>query len=132
MTNSKLQAAIDELERLYATVQSFKARNGALPKADSDAGRALFALETFAGELKQLHIGKLVFMLGCSATATPPAPSRFRPTAIAETWSCTYLTHPQKATKRAAGGRTKCQQAGVDWDPIKGFSPIREMEPWCQ
>src|SRR5690348_15452795 len=60
--NSKLQAAIDELERLYATVQSFKARNGTLPNPDSDAGRAVFALETFAGELKQLHIGKLVYV----------------------------------------------------------------------
>ena len=61
MMNSKLQAAIDELERLYTTVQSFKTRNGTLPNPDSDAGRAAFALETFAGELKKLHIGKLVY-----------------------------------------------------------------------
>jgi hypothetical protein len=50
MTNSKLQAAIDELERLYGTVKAFKARNGTLPNPDSDAGRAVFALEAFAGE----------------------------------------------------------------------------------
>ncbi len=61
MTNSKLQAAIDELERLYDTVKGFKARNGTLPNPDSDAGRAVFALESFAGELNKLHIGKLVY-----------------------------------------------------------------------
>ena len=61
MTNSKLQAAIDELERLYDTVKAFKARNGTLPNPDSDAGRAVFALESFAGELNKLHIGKLVY-----------------------------------------------------------------------
>jgi len=62
MTNSKLQAALDELERLYGTVQAFKARNGTLPAPDSDAGRAVFALEAFAGELNKLHIGKLAYV----------------------------------------------------------------------
>jgi len=62
MTNSKLQAALDELERLYGTVQAFKARNGTLPAPDSDAGRAVFALEAFAGKLNKLHIGKLVYV----------------------------------------------------------------------
>lgn len=62
MTNSKLQAAIDELERLYGTVKAFKVRNGMLPNPDSDAGRAVFALEAFAGELNKLHIGKLVYV----------------------------------------------------------------------
>ena len=62
MTNSKLQAAIDELERLYATVKAFKARNGKLPNPDSDAGRAVFTLEAFAGELKELQIGNLVYV----------------------------------------------------------------------
>jgi len=61
MTNSKLQAAIDELERLYETVKAFKERNGKLPNPDSDAGRAVSSLEAFAGELNKLHIGKLVY-----------------------------------------------------------------------
>lgn len=62
MTNSKLQVAIDELERLFDTVKAFKARNGKLPNPDSDAGRAASNLETFASELKRLHIGKLVYV----------------------------------------------------------------------
>lgn len=62
MTNSKLQAAIDELERLSDTVKAFKARNGKLPNPDSDSGRAVSSLEAFARELKTLHIGKLVYV----------------------------------------------------------------------
>jgi hypothetical protein len=62
MTNFKLQAAIDELERLYETVKAFKARNGKLPNPDSDAGRAVSLLEGFAGEIEKLHIGKLVYV----------------------------------------------------------------------
>jgi hypothetical protein len=62
MSNSKLQAAIDELERLYATVKAFKARNGMLPNPDSDAGRAVLILESFADELKKLQIGQLVYV----------------------------------------------------------------------
>lgn len=56
MTNSKLQAALDELERLYGTVRAFKVRTGKLPnpESDSDAGRAASALEVFASELKKL------------------------------------------------------------------------------
>jgi len=61
MTNSKLQAAIDEMERLYETVKAFKERTGKLPNPDSDAGRAVSSLEAFAGELNKLHIGKLVY-----------------------------------------------------------------------
>ena len=61
MTNSKLQAALDELERLNTTVSEFKARNGRLPNPDSDAGRAVSLLETFAGELKKLRIGCLEY-----------------------------------------------------------------------
>ena len=61
MTNSKLQAALDELERLNGTVREFKARNGRLPNPDSDAGRAVSLLETFAGELKKLQIGNLEY-----------------------------------------------------------------------
>lgn len=62
MSNSKLQAAIDELERLYGTVKAFKSRNGKLPNPDSDAGRAVSLLEGFASELDKLHIGKLVYV----------------------------------------------------------------------
>ncbi|MFI5087055.1 MAG: hypothetical protein ACHP7I_01565 [Terriglobales bacterium] len=61
MSNSKLQAAIDELERLYGTVKAFKARNGTLPNPDSDAGRAVLILESFADELKKMQIGRLVY-----------------------------------------------------------------------
>ena len=61
MTNSKLQAALDELERLNGTVREFKARNGRLPNPDSDAGRAVSLLETFADELKKLNIGRLEY-----------------------------------------------------------------------
>jgi FtsZ-binding cell division protein ZapB len=60
MTNSKLQVALDELERLHRTVKEFKERNGTLPNPDSDAGRALFALETFTSELHKLNLGKLL------------------------------------------------------------------------
>ena len=60
MTNSKLQAALDELERLHRTVKEFEARNGTLPNPDSDAGRALFSLESFTSELHKLNLGKLL------------------------------------------------------------------------
>lgn len=60
MTNSKLQAALDELERLRDTVKGFKERNGALPGTDSDAGRALFALQVFVGELQKLNLGNIL------------------------------------------------------------------------
>jgi hypothetical protein len=59
MTNSKLQAALDELERLRDTVKGFKERNHTLPHADSDAGRALFALQTFTSELQKLNLDNL-------------------------------------------------------------------------
>jgi FtsZ-binding cell division protein ZapB len=61
VNDSKLQAALDELERLHDTVKEFKTRNGRLPNPDSDAGRAVSALEAFAGELKRLRIGQLVY-----------------------------------------------------------------------
>jgi hypothetical protein len=61
MTNSKLQAALDELQRLCDTVKGFKERNGgALPNPDSDAGRALSLLETFTSELHKLDIGNVL------------------------------------------------------------------------
>jgi len=56
MSNSKLQAAFDELERLYATVNAVRDRNGRLPNPDSDAGRAALTLQTFARELSKLNI----------------------------------------------------------------------------
>ena len=61
MTNSKLQAALDEIERLCETVKGFKGRNGGtLPNPDSDAGRALSLLETFTSELQKLDIGRVL------------------------------------------------------------------------
>ena len=60
MTNSKLQAALDELERLRDTVKGFKERNGRLPDPDSDAGRALFTLQTFTSELQKLNLGNIL------------------------------------------------------------------------
>ena len=61
MTHMKLQAALDELERLCDTVKGFKERNnGKLPNPDSDAGRALSSLEAFTTELHKLNIGKIL------------------------------------------------------------------------
>ena len=60
MTNSKLQAALDEIERLCATVQGFKERNGTLPNPDSDAGRAFSTLETFISELHKMNLEKIL------------------------------------------------------------------------
>ena len=56
MTNSKLQGALDELERLNTTVNAFRDRNGRPPNPDSDAGRAVVTLQTFVGELRKLNI----------------------------------------------------------------------------
>ena len=56
MNNFKLQAALDELERLHDTVKEFKTRNGKLPNPDSDAGRAVSTLEAFARGLKRLRM----------------------------------------------------------------------------
>ena len=61
MTHMKLQAALDEVERLCETVKGFKERNaGKLPNPDSDAGRALSLLEMFTSELHKLDIGKVL------------------------------------------------------------------------
>jgi hypothetical protein len=61
MTHLKLQAALDELERLCSTLKGFKERNGgALPNPDSDAGRALSSLEMFTSELHKLDIGRVL------------------------------------------------------------------------
>jgi hypothetical protein len=60
MTNWKLQAALDELERLRDTVKGFKQRNAIPLNSDSDAGRALFALKAFTSELNKLDLGSLL------------------------------------------------------------------------
>jgi len=60
MTNSKLQAALDELERLSDTVKGFKERDAMPLNSDSDAGRALFALKTFISELHKLDLGSIL------------------------------------------------------------------------
>jgi hypothetical protein len=60
MTHMKLQAALDELERLCETVKGYKERNGTLPNPDSDAGRAFSALEEFSNELHKLNIAKIL------------------------------------------------------------------------
>jgi len=61
MTHMKLQAALDELERLCETVKGYKERNGKLPaNPDSDAGRALASLEAFSSELHKLNIPKVL------------------------------------------------------------------------
>jgi len=62
MNYSKLQAALEEIERLHETVKGSKARNGTLPNPYSDAGRAVSTLESFAGELQRLKIGRLVYL----------------------------------------------------------------------
>ena len=61
MWNSKLQAAVDELSRLYDTVKEYKSRNsGKLPGQDSDAGRAVTSLMEFQKELDKLDIHRLL------------------------------------------------------------------------
>jgi FtsZ-binding cell division protein ZapB len=60
MYNSKLQAALDELERLHDTVKEYKSRNGKLPNPDSDAGRAASSLQTFNEELHKLDLERLL------------------------------------------------------------------------
>jgi hypothetical protein len=61
MTHLKLQAALDELERLCGTLKGYKERNGgSLPNPDSEAGRALSSLKMFTGELHKLDIGKVL------------------------------------------------------------------------
>jgi len=60
MMNSKLQAAIDEIERLCETVKEYKKRNGQLPHPDSDAGRAVYSLQQFSEALKKLDMEKVL------------------------------------------------------------------------
>jgi hypothetical protein len=56
MMNMKLQAALDELERLRDTVKGYKDRNNSLPNPESDAGRALSLISTFTTELRKLNL----------------------------------------------------------------------------
>lgn len=60
MLNSKLQVALDELERLRDTVRGYKERNGVLPDGDNDASRALWMLKTFTVGLKNLNLSSVV------------------------------------------------------------------------
>jgi hypothetical protein len=60
MTNAKLQAALDELERLQQTVSGYITRNATRPNPDSDAGRAFSSLESFAAGYRELGIDKLL------------------------------------------------------------------------
>ena len=48
-------------KQLCDTLKGFKERNGGrLPNPDSEAGRALYSLETFTGELHKLDIDKIL------------------------------------------------------------------------
>lgn len=61
MTNTKLQVALDELERLCDTVKGFKDRNSKQqPNPDSDAGRAFATLVSFTSELNKLSLAAVV------------------------------------------------------------------------
>jgi len=60
MTNSKLQAALDEIERLCDTVREYKKRNGELPHPESDAGRAVYSLQLFQEALKKLDLAAVL------------------------------------------------------------------------
>ena len=60
MTNMKLQAALDELERLRDTVKSYRDRNSKLPNPESDAGRAVSLITDFNIALEKLHLGAAV------------------------------------------------------------------------
>lgn len=58
--NSKLQAALDELERLRDTVKGYRDRNSKLPNPDSDAGRAVTLITEFSSAIERLHLGAVV------------------------------------------------------------------------
>jgi hypothetical protein len=58
MTNSKLQAALDEIGRLFDTVKEYQKRNGQLPHSDSDAGRAMSTLRVFLDEIRKLNLSQ--------------------------------------------------------------------------
>jgi hypothetical protein len=60
MMNSKLQAALDELERLRDTVKGYRDRNAKLPNPDSDAGRAVTLINDFNSALEKLHLGAAI------------------------------------------------------------------------
>ena len=60
MMNSKLQAALDDLERLRDTVKGYRDRNAKLPNPDSDAGRAVTLISDFNVALEKLHLGAVI------------------------------------------------------------------------
>ena len=59
MTNMKIQAALDEIERLFDTVNESRKRNGKMPNPDSDAGRAFILLQEFSSALRKLNLQQL-------------------------------------------------------------------------
>lgn len=60
MTNQKLQAALDELERLRDTVKEYENRSSEVPNPQSDVGRAVDLHSTFSSEFHRLGLGKLM------------------------------------------------------------------------
>ena len=60
MTDSKLEAALDEIGRLRDTVRGFRERNKVLPNEDSDAGRAVSLLKRFLADLHKLDVERVL------------------------------------------------------------------------
>lgn len=58
--NAKLQAALDELERLRDTVKGYRDRNSKLPNPESDAGRAVALIAEFNAALEKLHLSSTI------------------------------------------------------------------------
>lgn len=58
--NAKLQAALDELERLRDTVKGYRDRNSKLPNPESDAGRAVALIAEFTSALEKLHLSSTI------------------------------------------------------------------------
>jgi len=56
----KLQAALDELERLRDTVKGYRERSAKLPNPDSDAGRAVIQINDFTNALEKLNLAAVV------------------------------------------------------------------------
>jgi hypothetical protein len=56
MNNLKIHAALDEIGRLFDTVNESKKRNGRMPNPESDAGRALISLQEFGVELRKMNL----------------------------------------------------------------------------
>ena len=59
MNNMKMQAALDEIGRLFDTVYEFKKRNGEMPNPNSDAGRSYILLQNFIDELRKFNLQQI-------------------------------------------------------------------------